>query len=296
MFEQRAQVTPQQPGQAQAGPDIGQGIVGLLVLQAVGPAEVFQPKAGRAVLPQGPLQALGPQGMAGAHHVQQIPARIAVLPLPGIGVVKVAIQGVAGHLVVETQAVVAHTAGSGGGQFGVDGGDELRLTHPPLRRALGGEPGDQAGLGLGQVIPGRMALDGQGLADLVELEVGAQAGKLGRPVPARVGPPGLVVVPVEACHGHGRPQIRSSCSSSMRACQILGPVSWTDSPWLSTATVTGMSSTSNSYTASIPSSGKAASRAARLSWENRWAAMTMAMRLTDRVCRMETIATGPRSD
>ena len=32
----------------------------------------------------------------------------------------------------------------------------------------------------------------------------------------------------------------------MRACQILGAVAWTDSPWASTATVTGMSTTSNS--------------------------------------------------
>src|SRR5882672_5348529 len=75
----------------------------------------------------------------------------------------------------------------------------------------------------------------------------------------------------------------------------LGPVSCTDTPSELTATVTGMSRTSNSYTASIPSSGKATMRLPRMAFDTRKAAPPTAIKYADRCLAMDSTASGPRS-
>ena len=55
------------------------------VLQPVGLRQRFQPEAGMAVLILRPGQAFGSEGLEGARRINEIPARIAVLPSPGVG-------------------------------------------------------------------------------------------------------------------------------------------------------------------------------------------------------------------
>ncbi len=65
------------------------------------------------------------------------------------------------------------------------------------------DAGQQAGLGVGQVIAGRAAEILNRLADRVQLQISADAGELRRPVAARLDAKGLVVVPEQgALSGH----------------------------------------------------------------------------------------------
>jgi hypothetical protein len=46
---------------------------------------MFKPEARQALVILRPGDPFRAQGIAGAHHVEQIPARVIVLPAPGIG-------------------------------------------------------------------------------------------------------------------------------------------------------------------------------------------------------------------
>jgi hypothetical protein len=78
------------------------------------------------------------------------------------------------------------------------------LRHAALQAVLGQDAGEQAGLGVRQVVGRGLAVQHQRLADLVQLGIGAQAGELGRPVPPGHAAKGLVVVPEEAEVAHQR--------------------------------------------------------------------------------------------
>ena len=56
------------------GVNVCHRIVGIAVLDAVGARQVFQPEAGQPFLIFRPVNAFRAQGIAGAHHVEQIPA------------------------------------------------------------------------------------------------------------------------------------------------------------------------------------------------------------------------------
>ncbi len=94
-----------------------EGVVGLAVLQPVGPGQILQAKARGAVFAQRPCNPVRAQRMRKAQRIDQVPARVAVLPLARVSVVEVAVQQEAGELVVEPDAVVADTAGAGRGQL-----------------------------------------------------------------------------------------------------------------------------------------------------------------------------------
>ena len=164
---------------------------------AVGRRQVLQFEAGQAILAQGPLNTFRTQRPGGAQQVDNVPAGVAVLPLPGIGVVKIAIQGEAGYLVVEAQGVVAHAAGMGLRQLGVNAADKVTLRDPLGQRGQRADACDQAGLGMGQAVIGGSRVDHQRLANRVQVTVGAQPGELYRAIPGGVGAECLVVVPVE---------------------------------------------------------------------------------------------------
>ena len=86
------------------GIDVGQGVMCLFMGNAIRNGEFLESEAGpigiRAARPD---NVLGAQIMAGAHHIDDIPARIAVLPLATVGIVQVAVEGVARHLIIEAQ-------------------------------------------------------------------------------------------------------------------------------------------------------------------------------------------------
>ena len=176
--------------------------MGVGVVEPVGSREFLQLET-RAPVAVGPGDAIGAQHAGHPHHVDQIPARVAVAPLALVGVVEIAVERAARELVVEAQRVVAHAAGAGRRELGVDPRNELRLEQPlgigPLRR----DAVNQAGAGVRQVVFGQAAEDIEGLADLVQLRVGANPRELHRPIERGITPEGLVVVPVEArggCH------------------------------------------------------------------------------------------------
>ena len=67
----------------------------------------------------------------------------------------------------------------------------------------------------------------------------------------------------------GRAGFRHQAGTGAGRFQRAGPVRWMDRPAVSTATVTGMSSTTNSWIASMPSSAKASTRAERIAFATR---------------------------
>ena len=192
-----------QPAQRDGGAHVRQRIVRLLVTQPVGGAQVFQFEGGAALVVARPFDAIGPQGGRAADHVQQVPAAAAVAKLPVVGRAQRAPEEMAGDLVVEADGVVAHADGAVTPQLGQDGVGEVVFRQPLGQAGLRHDAGEQAGFGVGQVVGRRLAVDHHRVAHLVQVEVGADAGKLGRPVQARVAAEGFVVVPEEGVCGHG---------------------------------------------------------------------------------------------
>ena len=188
--------------QGDGGTHVRERVVRLRMGQAVGGTQMFQLEGGAAVVVAGPFDALGAQGGRGPHHVQQIPSAAAVAPFPVVGRSQRAPQQVARHFVVEADGVVAHADGAAGTQLGQHRIGKAVFGQPPGQALLRQDAGQQAGLGVRQVVGGRLAVQHHRLADLVQVEVGADAGKLRRPVKARVAPEGFVVVPEEACFAH----------------------------------------------------------------------------------------------
>jgi hypothetical protein len=200
--EQLGLLLADQASQRQCGPHVGQRIVRALMRQAVGGGEVLQLEAGAAaVRALRPGDALRAQRPGGAHQVEDVPAAATVLPLAGVGVDQVAPEQEARDLVIEADGVVAHADGAGLGQQALDargkGGLGLALGQAFLRR----DAGDEAGVGVWQVVGGGLAIGHDRLADFAQLGIGADGRKLGGSVAPHVGAKGLVVVPDEGVGG-----------------------------------------------------------------------------------------------
>ncbi len=86
--------------------------MGMLMLDAVGTSQVFQPETGEAVFVFWPHDAVRAQRIAGAHHIEQIPTRITVLPAVGVGIVEAAVENITADFVVEADVVVTENAGA----------------------------------------------------------------------------------------------------------------------------------------------------------------------------------------
>ena len=201
-FKQLGLALADQPRQRDGGAHIAECVMGLVVQQAVGAGQVLELEAGAAVFLAGPLDALGAQGVDHAHHIQQVPATAVVLPFARIGVDQVAPEQEARHLVVKADGVVAHADGARLGEGGFDLARKGVLGQALLQALLGGDAGDQAGFGAGQVVRRGLAIAHQRLADLVELQVRADGRELRGPVIAGVGTKGFVVVPEEGVFSH----------------------------------------------------------------------------------------------
>ena len=187
-----------QPGQGDGGAHVRQRVMRRLVRQAVGSGQVLELETGLAVWVTRPFQAFRPQRVGAAHGVHQVPAAAAVLPLAGIGFDQVAPEQKARDLVVETDAVVAHTHGAGPGQLALDLRGEGVLRDPTRLAQLRRDAGDQAAFGVGQSVQRGLAVQRDRGLDLVELSIRTHPGKLRRRIPAGDLAEGLVVVPEEA--------------------------------------------------------------------------------------------------
>ena len=127
----------QETRQADRALDIPQRIVRRVLADAVRGTQAFQAKGHHAVLAR-PLDAVGPQCACRAHQVDQVPARVALLPLAGVGVHQVAVEAEAQEVVVEAQVVVADHAGPGFAHAPVHLGECLPTRrHPRRSRAAG---------------------------------------------------------------------------------------------------------------------------------------------------------------
>ena len=164
---------------------------------AIGGGQVFQLERGRAIDVGRPVDPVRSQGMGQTQGVDQIPARIAVAPLAGIGVVQIAIQQVAGDFVVEADAVVADPTGAGLTQNTEDAGRELGLDHTLALGELRRDAGEETGVGMGQQIGRGTAVEHQRRADFIQIGIGAQTGELTGTITMGIGAPGFVIVPVE---------------------------------------------------------------------------------------------------
>ena len=116
--------------------------MGRFVGQAIGGGEVFKLKTRAARLMVRPFDTLGAQRAAEAQHIDNIPARVAIFPLPLIGVIEISIEGIASHFIVKANAVVADATGVGPCHLLMDGIDKLRLGKTFLERVLGGNTCD----------------------------------------------------------------------------------------------------------------------------------------------------------
>ena len=187
----------QQAGQGDGGAHIRERVVRFLVQKPVRGGELFELETGFA-LEIGPADALRAQQPREAHHIDQVPAGIAVAKLALVRVVEVAVQAEARELVIEAQRVVAHAAGAGCGELGMDARDELRLGQALGVGALWGDAVHHERARVREIVLRLLAENIERFADLVQLGIGADAGELDCTVERGITAEGLVVVPVEA--------------------------------------------------------------------------------------------------
>ncbi len=200
--EQARLLAADQARQRDGRAHVRQRIVRGLVRQAVGRAQVLQLEARLAIVAGGPHDAVRAQRMHHAHDVEQVPAAAVVLPLARVRIDQVAPEQVARDFVVEADRVVADADRVGLAECGLDLARELVLGHAVFEAVLRQDAGDQARFRIGQKIIGRLAVQHDRLADLVEFSVGADRGELGRAVAARGRAKGFVVVPEEGMRAH----------------------------------------------------------------------------------------------
>src|SRR5688500_872319 len=103
---------------------------------------MLQPEAGAlAILALPPPDRLGPQRVRHAHHVEQVPARIAAAPFALVGIEEIPEQAMADELIVETQRVVAERAGFRPRHFLEDAREDLGFVDALAQRMLRGDAG-----------------------------------------------------------------------------------------------------------------------------------------------------------
>ncbi len=168
--------------------------MGLGVLDAIGDGQAIQAQ-GNALLVLRPVQTFRAKCIERPDQAKHIPATVALLPLAGIGVVKVAVQAVPYHFVVESEVVVADAAGVGTPQLLVQTLDEVPLAQPQALQGGGQDTGDQAGCRMGQDVLAQLAMQIERCFDFVEVQIGTHPGHLQRTIPPWIDARGLEVVP-----------------------------------------------------------------------------------------------------
>ncbi len=155
---------------------------------------MLKAKARQPVAVLRPDDAFRAQRVAGAHHIQQIPARVIVLPAPGVRVVEVAIENIARHFVIEAHVVIADHAGFWHGEQRVDASCKFRFVFAARARHLRRNTGYQHRFWLREIIVGGLAVKDVRLADDREILIGAQGGELRRAVQRGAFAEGFVIV------------------------------------------------------------------------------------------------------
>src|SRR5690606_28606903 len=119
---------------------------------AIGYCQLFQPETRAAIFFAGPVDTFGPQSISQPHHINNVPAGIAVLPYSCVGIPEITVKCMAGNFIIKSQAVVAYCAGSRLTESLVNLGNKLRFLKAVLQRFLRSNTGNQAGFRRWQVI------------------------------------------------------------------------------------------------------------------------------------------------
>ncbi len=98
-----------------------------LVFEIVRLAQHFQLEARATILIIRPFDPFRSQRTGHAHHIDNVPARITVAPLALIGIIKVAIEGIARYFIIKTDRVIPHTASSWTRQLPMNSGNKFAL-------------------------------------------------------------------------------------------------------------------------------------------------------------------------
>lgn len=158
--------------------DVGKGVVGGEMFDIVGFGEEFEAIGGFAFGVGGPIDAFGAEGANHADDVKEVPLAAVVFPLPFVGVVKIAPEEVADELIVETDGVVANGDGAGGENVGSEIFGEFVFGEAVGLGLLGGDAGGGDGEGAGEGVVGEFDEEIYGVAEGIEIKVGALAGEL----------------------------------------------------------------------------------------------------------------------
>ncbi len=111
--------------------DIREGVVGMFVGNIILFCDEFEAVSRTAFRRDRPVDSLGAEGASETNDVEEIPAAAAVFPLPFVGVVEVAPEGVTNELVIEADGIVAHNSCVWRGDF-----LEEKLTKLALGQAI----------------------------------------------------------------------------------------------------------------------------------------------------------------
>ena len=120
--------------------------------------------------------------MAGPYKVYYIPSGTAVLVLTCIGVHEVPVKGVSYELIVKTDVVETHGAGSGNAHHPVYPAYEIILNQAAVLYGLRRYAGYKAGAGVRKVVRGEFAVKDLGRPYGVQIRVCPLRRKLGNPV------------------------------------------------------------------------------------------------------------------
>ena len=175
---------------------IGERLVGLPVSpDSILCRKVLKTKRGLSVLSHRPRDAIRAQRIRSAEQVDEVPARIAVAPVPCIRIEQIPVEQEAGMLVVEPDRIVPHRAGAGPHKLPVNPVGEFRFGKAMLFEVRRREAMHQRGFGLRQSVRGGAAVAHDRLARDMQVPVGSHARELHRAIPPRLVAGRFVVVP-----------------------------------------------------------------------------------------------------
>ena len=175
---------------------IGERLVGLPVpADSILCRKVLKTKRGLPVLPHRPLDSFRAQRIRGAEQVDEVPARIAVAPVPCIRIEQIPVEQEAGMLVVEPDRIVPHRAGAGPRKLPMNPVGEFRFGKAMLFEVRRRDAMHQRGFGLRQLVRSGATVAHDRLANDMQVLIGPHARELHRAIPPRLVAGCLVIVP-----------------------------------------------------------------------------------------------------
>ena len=160
------------PRESDGRHNIRQCLMRAQVFDLVDFAEVFKLETWLARFMFRPLHSLRAKCVAHPRQVNQVPAGVIVLVLALVGVKKIPVKQVAAEFVVKMDAVVARCAGTGFHHFRVNFCSKLSFNKSLFQCFLRRYAGNQAGNGVRQNIPGRLAIPVEGVTHRLKRGIG----------------------------------------------------------------------------------------------------------------------------